>query len=96
MKYFAITYKYDPESAAIAEHRPIHREFIGKLNDEGKILGSGPHPDAEGGALIVVKLGDDATVDTATELMNGDPFYSEGALNDRTVREWNPVINSFS
>lgn len=95
MKYFAITYQYDPESEAIAEYRPVHREFISKLNREGKIVGSGPYPDAEGGALIVIKLDDGATIETAEELMDGDPFHAKGALQARAVREWNPVINSF-
>lgn len=95
MKFFAVLYTYDPTSELIATHRPAHREFIGKLNAAGQILGSGPFPDDEGGALIVIKLDEGAGVEDAAALMDGDPFYAEGAVNKRAIRPWNPVINSF-
>ncbi|QPK78372.1 YciI family protein [Corynebacterium lizhenjunii] len=97
MKYFAVAYAYDPTDPRIAQVRPAHREFIGTLHAEGHIVGSGPHPDTTGGALIILSLEeDDASVEKATAIMDGDPFYAQGLLDSRTVREWNPVINSFA
>lgn len=95
MKYFAVKYDYPADSEGIASVRPIHREFIGTLLDDGKIVGSGPFADGEGGALIVIQLANDATIDDAHTLMDRDPFYAEGVITGRSIREWNPVINSF-
>ena len=96
MKYFAASYDYNPNNPRIAEERPNHREFIGHLNDAGQILGSGPHPDSKGGALIVVQFaGEDITLEQVIALMDQDPFWAEGLVTARAIREWNPVINSF-
>ncbi|MDY3126767.1 MAG: YciI family protein [Corynebacterium sp.] len=95
MKYFAFIYKYNPQDPRIAEVRPAHREFIAKLADENRILGSGPFTDSEGGALIVLQLPTDSEVDKAIAIMDEDPFFSNNLVSRRDVREWNPVINSF-
>ncbi|APT92356.1 hypothetical protein CPHO_05000 [Corynebacterium phocae] len=96
MKYFAVSYKYDPENSGIAQTRPEHREFISRLHGEGKILGSGPHPDGLGGALIILKFDDESTeVAQVIDIMDQDPFWKGNLVPDRTIREWNPVINSF-
>ena len=97
MKYFAVSYEYNPQNPAIAENRPAHREFIGDLNEKGIILGSGPFTDSKGGALIVLQFTDEATeVAEAIKIMDQDPFFVCGAVPARAFREWNPVINSFA
>ena len=84
MKYIAALYEYDPENPAIADNRPAHREFINGLNAEGKILGSGPFPDAKGGALIVLQFTDEtATIEDAAATMDNDPFFASGAVTAR-------------
>lgn len=95
MTYFAVTYSYSPDNEAISAHRPAHREFIGALKEEGKVVGSGPFTDGEGGALIVIGLPDGSTLVDAETLMNRDPFHVEGLLEGRTIRHWNPVIKTF-
>lgn len=96
MKYFAVTYDYDPNSPRIAQERPRHREFIAGLKESGTILGSGPFTDSAGGALIVIQFSnEDTTLEQAKSVMNQDPFWSEKLITARTVREWNPVINTF-
>ena len=96
MTYFAVTYTYDPDSEEIANLRPVHREFIGSLKGKGQIVGSGPFTDGEGGALIVLELGDGSTLADAEQIMNGDPFHTGGVLDGRSIRQWNPVISTFS
>ncbi|MFD8879016.1 hypothetical protein CJ204_05145 [Corynebacterium xerosis] len=90
MTIYAVSYRYDPTDPRIAEVRPDHRAFIAGLKDEGKIIGSGPHPDAEGGALIVIRVDDG---EDPASVMDADPFHVGGVLDDRAIREWNPVIN---
>lgn len=96
MNYFAITYSYPADSEAIATTRPVHREFLGGLKDKGILVGSGPFLDSDGGALILIRLPEDATIADATALMDGDPFHTEGVLDGRTIRPWNPVLNVLS
>ncbi|MEJ5996944.1 YciI family protein [Corynebacterium sp. H130] len=96
MTYFAVTYRYPADSQEIASTRPIHREFLGKLKDDGILVGSGPFLDDEGGALIIIRLGEGAQVADATALMDKDPFHTTGLLDGRAIRPWNPVLNVFS
>lgn len=95
METFAIEYQYDPHSEAIAAIRPRHREFLGALKEEGKLIGSGPYTDGNGGALIVIRLPKPATIDDATAIMDRDPFWVDGAVTKRVVHTWNPVLNVF-
>lgn len=95
MKVFAVEYTYAPDSERIASIRPTHREFLGSLKEKGILIGSGPYTDGDGGALIVIALPDTATIDDARALMDEDPFYTEGALNSRSFKTWNPVLNVF-
>lgn len=90
---YAVIYDYDADSEDIVNIRPRHREFLGQLKEEGKLIGSGPFTDGEGDALIVIRLADDSTLDDAYALMDQDPFWVENALNGRTIHTWNPVIN---
>ena len=95
MKVFAVEYSYSPSSEKIAEIRPVHREFLGDLKQQGKLIGSGPYTDGEGGALILIVLEDEAGIDDARALMDRDPFYTGGALESRSFKTWNPVLNVF-
>ena len=52
MTVFAIEYHYPADSPQIIELRPAHREFLGKLKEEGKLIGSGPYTDGDGDALM--------------------------------------------
>lgn len=96
MQYFAFIYEYNPLNPRLGDVRPAHREFIGALHAEGKICGSGPFTDSKGGALIVLQFPEgEADVKAAMDIMDKDPFWAEGIVTAREIREWNPVINSF-
>lgn len=95
MNYFAVLYHYAPDSELITTVRPKHRQFLGALKNEGKLVGSGPYTDGDGGALIVIRLPEPAGIEDATRLMDEDPFLTEGALDHRSIRAWNPVLNIF-
>lgn len=95
MKYFAVSYDYNPNNPGIAKARPAHREFTAQLFEEGTIIATGPLTDSKGGALIIVGLADDAVVADVIALMDNDPFYQAGCITGRSFREWNPVNARF-
>ena len=95
MKFFAVLYEYNADHPRLDDVRPKHREFIGTLKSKDQILGSGPFTDSRGGALIVLQLDSSTTVEDVTTIMDGDPYWVEGLIDKREIREWNPVINSF-
>ena len=95
MTVFAIEYHYPADSPQIIELRPAHREVLGKLKEEGKLIGSGPYTDGDGDALIVIQLDDSATIADAEALMADDPFHTNNALTGRMFHTWNPVLNVF-
>ncbi|MDO4686013.1 MAG: YciI family protein [Corynebacterium sp.] len=96
MNVFAIEYTYCDDLALVDQVRPKHREFLTQLKDEGKLVGSGPYTDEQGGALIIIRLPEPATVADAEALMNNDPYLAHDALANRVFRPWNPVLNVFS
>ncbi|AKK06154.1 hypothetical protein CMUST_09185 [Corynebacterium mustelae] len=95
MTVFAIEYQYKADNELITNIRPEHRKFLAGLKDEGKLIGSGPFTDGDGGALIIIQLADSATLTDATAIMDNDPFYVGGALDGRVFHTWNPVLNIF-
>lgn len=95
MKYFAVHYQYPDGADEIVALRPEHRTWLATLAETDRLVGSGPYVDGQGGALIVIRLADTATLADAEELMDNDPFTREGALAGREIREWNPVLNVF-
>ena len=96
MNTFVVEYSYPADSDLITEVRPRHREFLAALKEKGMLIGSGPYTDGDGGALIVVRLPEPASLDDARELMDRDPFHTEGALTARVFHTWNPVLNVFN
>lgn len=95
MNTFAVLYEYVNDPDEVAAHRPEHREFLGGLEEQGKLIGSGPFTDDAGGALIIIRLPEPATRADAAVLMDADPFNQRGLIASRTVRPWNPVKNVF-
>ncbi|MDO5075731.1 YciI family protein [Corynebacterium sp.] len=96
MNVFAIEYTYCDDMELVAEVRPKHREFLAQLKEEGKLVGSGPYTDDRGGALIIIRLPEPATLADAEALMAADPYLAHNALAERVFRPWNPVLNVFN
>ena len=77
MKFFAVIYEYNPNHPRLDEVRPEHREFIGTLHNQEQVLGSGPFTDSKGGALIVLQLNEETTLEDVITIMDGDPYWIE-------------------
>lgn len=86
MKFAAII-EYKADDPQIAAMRPIHREYLAKLRDQGKLAISGPLLD--GGALIVYEA---ETKEEAEAMYQADPFKACGVFQSHVIRPWNPVF----
>ena len=95
MKTFAVTYAYAANlSAGRDEHRPRHVEFLQEQFDDGTLVKSGPFgPEEDPGALLIIEA--DSKAD-AEALMNQDPFYLNGLVEQRSIRQWNVVFGAES
>ena len=91
MTHFIVTYTYG-EQSLIDETRPAHRSFIARLKDQGHVIAAGPYGDGTQ-SVIILRMRDGASLGAAAEILAEDPYLTAGALADREVREWNPVIN---
>lgn len=75
MKYAAIAvYTRDP--ATIAQARPAHREYLTRLQKQGKLAISGPFSDDSGGLLVY----EADTAAQAEKLVADDPFATAGVF----------------
>ena len=92
MATFVVTYHYRAEQSGERDtHRPAHREHLGALVDQGRMLSSGAWTDGTGATLI-------ARADTAADveaMLADDPFVVHG-LTTPEVRQWNPTLGAFS
>ncbi len=85
---FAAVIEYLQDKAKIAEIRPVHRQYLASLKEQGKLAASGPFTD-DYGALIVYEA---ETKEEAEKILQGDPFHAAGIFVQWTIRPWNPVI----
>ncbi|MCS7168186.1 MAG: YciI family protein [Gemmatales bacterium] len=87
MKFVAII-EYTQDHQKIQAVRPIHRQYLTQLKEQGKLVASGPFID-DSGALIVYEAQDR---DEAEQLLRNDPFCQEGIFINWQLRPWNPVL----
>lgn len=84
---FAVVIDYsDPEG--VSKVRPVHREYLTKLVEQGKIYATGPFVDNKGALLVY----DAADEDEVRELLANDPYGKAGVVTVVSIREWNIVM----
>jgi uncharacterized protein YciI len=89
MAWYLVQTRYVPEK--FAEVRPRHREYLRGLAERGTVAVAGPLADGSGGVVLYQA----ADRDALQEVLDADPYHREGALAERTVREFTPVIGSW-
>ena len=89
---FAVSYRYDATPEQLNEIRPLHREWLAGLLEQGQLLASGPMVDNPEALLIFVA---DSASELA-ELLDNDPFDIAGFIGARSIQHWNPVFGPFS
>lgn len=72
----------------IAEVRPVHREYLAKLKENGQLWASGPFED-DSGALIIYEV---ENLEDAEALITGDPFHAAGVFASWTTKPWRQVM----
>ena len=87
MKYAAII-EYLHDADKVQSVRPAHREYLGALREQGKLVASGPFADGSG-ALIVYEA---ESQEAAEELLQNDPFNRAGVFVAWVIRPWNQVF----
>jgi len=85
---FAVIVDYDANDPQVPVVRPVHREYLTKLREAGKLAISGPFTDS-GGALIVLEAD---SKEEAAAIVAVDPFVKAGVFKSWVIRPWNPVI----
>ncbi|MCW2801656.1 MAG: hypothetical protein JWQ70_3128 [Aeromicrobium sp.] len=89
MPYFPTIYRYTADEATRDEVRPTHRDYLAGLTQQGRLAISGRYVDGDrGGALLIFVADSEAE---ARELSAQDPFVLAGLVEERTVREWQPM-----
>ncbi|MCE5289494.1 MAG: YciI family protein [Nocardiaceae bacterium] len=93
MAIFAVQYTYTEATIPARDtHRPAHRSYLRDLANEGAVLSSGAYPDGSGALLLFRAESDEAM----RELVDKDPFVSENLVERVEIKEWLPVIGTFS
>jgi hypothetical protein len=88
MAKFAVIVTFG-DKAKRDETRPVHREYLKSLFDQGKLHESGPFVDDDG-ALIIYECADEAE---ARALLAADPYSNaDGVVANAEFRGWNVVF----
>ena len=87
MKYAAII-EYIGDAEKVQSVRPVHRQYLGSLKEQGKLAASGPFTDGSG-ALIIYEAGSPEEAET---LLHNDPFHEAGVFRSWSIRPWNQVM----
>lgn len=85
------TYNSVPEK--IAALRPAHREYMTRLEADGRLVACGPFTDGSG-ALFIYETG---SLAAAEEILAADPYRIGGVFADCRLSSWeiikaNPVL----
>ena len=79
---YLILLTYIRPADEVAAARPAHREYLGTLYDQGKLVFSGPQDPPRGGVIL-------ARVDTEEEVQRiiaADPFFTDGVATYEAIR----------
>src|SRR6476661_10156009 len=89
MSLHAVLYRYADAPGRLDEHRPVHKDYLATLFEQGRIVVSGPLTDGAPGALLILDADDPAHV---AELLDQDPFRLLGLIQEREIRQWSPAF----
>lgn len=65
------------------EYRPLHLEYLDRLEQQGRVFAKGPFADGSGGMVIYIA----DTAEEARELAEGDPYVVKG-VRRLELHEW--------
>ncbi|OLF13271.1 YciI family protein [Actinophytocola xanthii] len=90
MPWFTVETTYTADRELLAATRPRHREYLGRLVEQGSVGAAGPWADDSAG-FAIYQVEDRAELD---RLLEEDPYTTEGVAASRTIHEWKLVFGS--
>ncbi|WP_460770909.1 YciI family protein [Mariniluteicoccus flavus] len=94
MSTFAVHYTYIDDADRRQEIRPAHREFLGRLAEQGICLVAGAYaPHEQPGGLLIFRH---ESADGLAALLADDPFSREGIITDTRIVEWGPAVGPYA
>lgn len=90
MTWFTVETTYVDDRDKLAAARPLHREYLQRLIDDGRVAAAGPWADDSAG-FAIYRVADRVELD---RLLAEDPYTTEGVAAARTVHEWTIVLGS--
>jgi uncharacterized protein len=79
--------RYVRDADVVCSIRPVHRDYMSRLLQEGKLITGGPFTDGSG-ALFIYEAD---SLQAATAIVSADPYLSGGALASYELRSWEAV-----
>lgn len=91
MPLFLVTMTH-PDGEGWGQHVAAHVDFLNNLIDAGQIRVSGPVKGFGKRAGFIIMTVE--TADEARKLIEQDPFFVEGLIDELTIVEWTPMFGS--
>ena len=91
MAYYVAEYVFTTDKRHL-EVRPTHREYLARLQKEGRLALCGPWTSDIGG-LLVFRADHEAE---AREMVEQDPYSKAAVLSDIRITQWNPVLGDLA
>ncbi|MGH3759553.1 YciI family protein [Actinophytocola sp.] len=92
MAWFTVETTYTDDREKLAAARPRHRDYLGRLVDEGTVTAAGPWADDSAG-FAIYRVADRAELD---RLLDADPYTTGGVAESRVIHEWRPVLGQWA
>ena len=92
MAVFAVTYHYVDDPELLTAHRPAHRQYLSSLLGGHGLRAAGPTSGEVGAAALLIF--DAESTDRVETLLDADPFWIEGLITAREIREWTVALGS--
>jgi uncharacterized protein len=88
MPLYALEWTFPAERDARLAVRPRHREFLQRLQEQGRLVAAGPWSDDSGALILLVA----ESVDEVEQWLAEDPYVIEDVGGERRIREWTPFF----
>jgi uncharacterized protein YciI len=90
MSYYAVRWTYTTDTAKVDTARQPHVDYLKKLVADGTVAVAGGWTDGTGGLVIFDVTGRGEL----SELLEGDPFTTEGVIVETEIHEWKLALGS--
>jgi uncharacterized protein YciI len=90
MGYYAVRWTYTKDAAKVDAARQPHVDYLKKLVADGTVAVAGGWTDGTGGLVIFDVVG---RAELA-ELLERDPFSTDGVIVDTKINEWKVALGS--